>query len=114
MTTATNTPKFTRKKNLTISFFSAKEEGQSIFVKVAGEMQKSGYVPDGQKEDMIVCPAINLETGEEVNLIVSTVLNNIFTEMPDYVGKSFEIQNQGKGGRGATKYQKFGVWEIEA
>lgn len=77
-------------------------------------MQSSDYIPDGQKEEMIICPAINLETGEECNLIVGAILNKIFTTDSAYVGKSLEIQNQGKAGRGSTKYTKFGVWEIEA
>jgi hypothetical protein len=104
--------KFKRVKSHTIPFVSAQNEGDTIFVKITGEMQSSDYIPDGQKEEMIICPAINLETGEECNLIVGAIINKIFTATP-YVGKSWEIQNQGKAGRGSTKYTKFGVWEIE-
>ena len=106
--------KFKRVKSHTIPFVSAQNEGDSIFVKITGEMQRSDYIPDGQKEEMIICPAINLETGEECNLIVGTILNKIFTTAKSYVGKSWEIRNHGKGGRGSTKYTKLGVWEIEA
>ena len=106
--------KFKRVKSHTIPFLSAQNEGDSIFVKITGEMRSSDYIPDGQKEEMLICPAINLETGEECNLIVGAILNKIFTADTSYVGKSWEIQNQGKAGRGSTKYTKFGVWEIEA
>ena len=107
------TMKFKRVKSHTIPFISAQNEGDSIFVKITGEMQNSDYIPDGQKEEMIICPAINLETGEECNLIVGAVINKIFTADAAYVGKAWEIQNQGKAGRGTTKYTKFAVWEIE-
>lgn len=106
--------KFKRVKSHTIPFISAVNEGDSIFVKITEPMRASDYIPDGQKAEMIICPAINLETGEECNLIVGTVLNKIFTSTADYVGKAWEIQNQGKAGRGSTKYTKLGVWEIEA
>lgn len=107
------TMKFKRVKSHTIPFFSAQNEGDSVFVKITGEMRESDYIPDGQKEKMIICPAINLETGEECNLIVGTIINKVFTAAKAYVGKSWEIQNQGTAGRGSTKYTKFGVWEVE-
>jgi hypothetical protein len=92
---------FKRGKSHTIPFFSAQTEGESIYVKVTGEMRESDYIPDGQKDKMIIAPAIDLSTGEQVNLIVGAILNKIFTADKAYVGKSYEIQNQGSAGRGA-------------
>lgn len=105
--------KFVRKQNLTIPFFSAQKEGESIFVKLMGEIVSSGYVPDNQTEEMKVIPAINLETGEQVNLIVSTVIKSNLEAFGDFKGHCFEILNRGKKGRGASSYTDFGIWEIE-
>lgn len=107
--------KFERKKNLTVPFFSSQNENESIFVKITDGIINSSYIPPGQTELMKVAPAINLETGEEVNLIVGAVIERTLNEClnGDYINKAFEIINRGTHGRGAQKYTKFDIYEIE-
>ena len=88
-------------------------------------MKPSDYQPAkkrgrsvAEENQMIDVPAINLETGEEVNLICSSVLNIKLTEMvnagTDYVGVAFEIQSNGMKGRADQEYQDLSIWIIEA
>lgn len=120
-------PVFKRLKAVTIPFYGTShlKAGESIFVKLTGKMKPSDYQPAkkrgrsvAEENQMIDVPAINLETGEEVNLICSSVLNIKLTEMEnagtDYVGLAFEIQSNGMKGRADQEYQDLSIWIIEA
>lgn len=103
--------KFTRRKSVAVPLFKL-EPGQPIFVKVDGAMFLGKKV-DEKKEAATLLPVVDLETGEEGQIIVGAVLRELFLEQyPDdaYVGKGFEITVRKRADK---KYNTYDVFEID-
>ena len=82
----------------------------AVFVGKA--IQKAGDGKDMEPAKLVNC--VNLETGEEAQIIVPSVLNGIFEdEYPDqsYVNKGFQITKHAKAS--GKRYHAFSVAELE-
>ena len=71
-------------------------EHQPVYVKVTGPMfegKANPEKPDEKPADIVEC--INLQTGEESNMIIPAVLKSIWEESypsDSYVGKGFAVE----------------------
>lgn len=90
-----------------------------VYVKFTGPMFVGKAIEDSKdgkkKEPAIIAPVINLETGEEAQIVMNRVLNSTLKETyadDSYVGKSFEIMKKTK--REGKDYNDFALFEIEA
>ena len=116
-----NTPKavlaFKVTKNVTLPLLKMVEE-EPAFVKftsamfVGKEVKGSG---DGKRmEPAVLAHCINLETGENVQIIINAVVKeNLNESYPSdaYVGKCFQLVKHAK--REGKRYNDFSVSEIE-
>ncbi len=107
---------FKKVRNVTLPLLKLVENKPAYF-KPTGAMYL-GKAIDDKKEPATLLNGINLETGEECQIIVPTVLRGILTEEyadDAYVGKSFEIilhKHMDKTDPSKLKYNKFAVAEI--
>ena len=105
------------KQKLILPLLNAKMDvGDSIYIKATGKMyigKPQKDAKEGQKPaDMLPC--INLETGEEGEIIVAAIVKSVLDEkFPDgkYVGKGFGI-TKGDKPKG-KRYFQYMVDEIE-
>lgn len=108
--------KFKRKAAITLPTTSFKER-DILYCKVVAEIRTGKAIKRGSEdmEPAELMRIIDLETGEEVDLIVPAVLGAILSDMKeegkDYVGMAFEIQKQDAPGK---RYKKYSVYEIDA
>jgi len=113
--------KFTRKKLLTRPTLSIKKEGDEIFFRIERPMYegkpmkeklKEGEKP---KEPATLLDVINLETGEEMQLVVPAMLKSVLSEdyEGEYTGKCFHILNRGKKDSKSGGGQRFNDLLIE-
>jgi len=117
MTESTATPfKFTVKKHVTLPLFKW-ENNKPYYYRfdAAIEQGKPIKEKDGEskKEPAYLAPVTNLESGEQGEIILGTVLRGILDEdYPDasYVGKCFELVQKRITGK---NYNSYGVTEIE-
>lgn len=103
---------FKVKKHVTVPLLKM-VNNTPIYVKFQGEIFK-GKVVDDKKEAPTMANIINLQTGEEQQIILGTVLvGNLEEEYPNagYVGKSFELVKSAP--EGARKYSLYNITEIE-
>ena len=115
--------KYTKKKLLTRPVISMKSEGAECFIKIQspfheGKMREDDKAGDDKrKKSTLVLDVVNLETGEEAQLVAATMLVSTLTEeYPDdsYVGLCFHLVNTGKKeGAGGQRYNKMLIEEIE-
>lgn len=92
---------------------------QPIYVKITGPIflgKETKAASDSKKmEPAHLCNVINLETGEEQQIIVAKVLHSVLDEeYPEqsYIGKCFELT---KGAKGSGKsYNPYSVVELVA
>lgn len=112
-------PKFKTKKNLTKSLIKF-VEGVTVYVKIQGamfigkEMKGRASNTEAKKEPATLCDVVNLETGEEQQIILHAVVKSVFAdEYPNdsYIGKGFSLTKMGK--EPGKTYNKFKVEEIE-
>jgi len=89
-----------------------------VYIKITSEIfvgkaiKKAGDGKDMEAAKLVSC--INLETGEESQIIVPSVLNGILTDdYPDaaYIGKGFKLVKHAKGSGKA--YHAFSVAELD-
>lgn len=110
---------FKVKKNLTLPLIKLQLE-TPVFIKFLGEMfvgkdvQKAGEKK--KEEPAILANVINLETGEECQIIINSVVKGNLTDDEDYkdgkyVGKSFMLIKHDK--REGKRYNDFTIQEIE-
>lgn len=117
MTEATATPfKFTVKKHVTLPLFKW-ENNKPCYYRFDGPIEQGKpikeKVGETKKEPAYLAPVTNLETGEQGEIILGTVLRGIMDEdYPDaaYVGKCFELVQKRITGK---NYNSYGVTEIE-
>ena len=108
---------FKRKKNLTPPLLKF-AESEARYVKITAPMylgkemkEKAG---EKKREPAMLADVINLETGEEAQIICSAVVVSVLNEnYPNngYVGKGFAITKKGR--EPGKQYNKFSVEEIE-
>lgn len=111
---------FKTKRMVTLPTLSMKTAGSSYAVRILDAMRVSALkntkkVAGKEMEPATVCSAINLETGEQVNMILPAVVKGNLEEQYEddsYVGKCFLMTNNGK--REGKKYNDFSIIEIEA
>ena len=104
--------KFKTKKHVTLPLLKM-ENNKPIYIQFT-EAIFVGKVVDDKKEPPKMANVINLETGEECQIILGTVLeSNLRETYPDdsYVGKQFELVKSAP--EGARKYSLFNITEIE-
>ena len=89
-----------------------------VYVKLTGEMfvgkEVKGTGEKAKMEPAILCHCINLENGEQMQLIINAVVKaNLIEAYPEngYVGKSFELIKHTK--REGKQYNDFSIAEIE-
>jgi len=88
---------------------------KAIYVTIEGAMFKGREMPETKMEAATLCNCINLETGEQVQIIVSAVLESTFNEEYEdnsYVGKSFMIKKLPKA-KSDAKYFPYSLAEVE-
>lgn len=115
--------KINRLRRVTVPLLKQKDEVE-YFIKFIAPYEKASEIKrssrsdraerEGQKkEPPYLARVINLETGEEMDIIVNAVLKSTLDdEFPDngYVGKSFEIVRHSIAGR---DYKTYDVTEID-
>lgn len=88
-----------------------------IYVKILDPIFQGKKIENGASKDMeaaMLANVVNLETGENAQIIVPSVLQGIFKdeyEKDSYVGKNFQIIKHPKGS--GKRYHPFTVAEIE-
>lgn len=108
---------FKKIKNVTLPL-KKMAENVPVYVKITSAMF-SGKQIDDKKEAATLVNVVDLETGEECQIIVATVLKGILNdEYPNdsYVGKGFELimhKVYDKTDPNKLKYNKFTVAEVE-
>jgi len=113
--------KFTRKKLLTRPTLSLKKEGVEVYFKIEGlmytgkEMKEKLKEGEKPKEPATLLDIINLESGEQMQLVVPAMLKSVLHEdyENEYVGKCFYIKNMGKVDTKAGGGQRFNQLHIE-
>lgn len=106
-------PSFKRKEQLVFPLLKH-EPGKTIFVKFTSEPAPGKKIEE-DKDPAMVARVIDLETGEECEMLVASVLLGILTEkFPQGItGHSFEIEKSAEmSGKGKQKYYTFKLWEI--
>ena len=110
-------PLFKVKRNITLPLIKPAID-TPVYIKIASPMfvgkaiQKAGDGKNMEPATLVNC--VNLETGEEAQIIVPAVLKGIFEdEFPDeaYVGKAFQITKHAKVS--GKQYHNFSVAELE-
>ena len=113
MTTAKETPKFTRKEKLTVGFISMAHL-KVLYCKVLSPMVESEveFTNATEKTHPQVCMVVDLESGEESYLICSAIICSVFLKYGDsLVGHEFEIAQAPK--IEGKKYRSLDLYEIE-
>ncbi len=113
--TEANKIKFTRKAQLVFPLLKH-EPGKTLFVRFTSE-PAPGKKLEEDKEPALVARVINLETGEECEMLVASVLAGVLNERysKGVSGYSFEIEKSAEmSGKGKQKYYTFKIWEISA
>jgi hypothetical protein len=110
-------PKFKRVRQVTVGTLKLVND-QELFLKILTPMTTSAQVrknADGTLEKpATVVRALDLSTGEDVQVVVPTVLqSNLNTHFPNdsYVGKAFSITMHAQAT--GKRYRTVDVWEIE-
>jgi len=88
---------------------------KAIFVTIEEPMFKGREMPETKMDPATLCNCVNLETGEQVQIIVSAVLESTFNEEYEdnsYVGKSFMIKKLPKA-KSDAKYFPYSLAEVE-
>jgi len=114
-----NAPAFKRISRVTRSTMKLEPE-KSFYLKISSRINESASPgkknADGtERKRANVMFATNMITGEEVQIVVPTVLHsNLLTLYPDhsYVGRAFEITRHAPGN--GKDYSTFDVWEVDA
>lgn len=105
------------KKNITLPLIKPQID-KPVYIKVTSAIfvgkavNKAGDNKDMEPAKLVNC--VNLETGEEAQIIVPSVLNGIFSdEYPEdaYVGCGFQITKHAKAN--GKRYHQFSVAELE-
>lgn len=106
------------KKVVTVPVLSPQVD-KTNYLKITGKIYKGKELKGSEKtakmEPADLCPVINLETGEEMVLIVAAVVKGNFDEhypKDSYVDKSFSLTKMAK--REGKRYFDFKIMEIEA
>jgi hypothetical protein len=103
---------FKVKKHVTVPLLKI-QNNQPAYVKFTGAIF-TGKVVDDKKEAPQMADVINLETAQEMQIILGTVLvGNLRESYPDdaYVGKQFELVKSAP--EGTRKYSLYQITEIE-
>lgn len=110
-------PVFKVKRNITLPLIKPQLD-VPVYIKVTGPMFKGkkieGTGDKAKMEPAELLNCINLESGEEAQIIVPSVLKGIFNdEYPDdsYVNKGFMITKHPKAS--GKRYHPFSVAELE-
>lgn len=107
---------YTKEKNVTLPILK-KIDNEPFYVKISGAIfqgkpiKQNGETP---KNPANLVPVINLDTGEEMLVVINKVLGSIFEEnYPDneYISKCFEIEQYQVENK---EYKSFKVVEISA
>ena len=103
--------KFRRTKAVVTPILSLKGI-DTCFLRFDGEIYVGEKLPGDEpnKPPAHLAPVTNLETGEQMTLIVLAVLESVLSKAGNYVGKSYEI---GVSQRDGKKYKDVKMWEIE-
>lgn len=106
--------KFTRKQAITLPTLSHKK-AQTYYLHVIGEMYKGKQLPPKPGKDpeppADCLRVINMETGEEGEYLIPTLVKGKFEEIAPLVGRCFEITKLGR--RDGKRYDDYSVYEIE-
>lgn len=93
------------------------EKDVPVYVKIVGAMHAGKQIKGtGDKQSMepaTLCDVVNLESGEEMQLIVSTLVKSILDDNypgDTYVGKGFQITKHNK--REGKRYFDYSVDEV--
>lgn len=103
-----------RKRSVVLPTLSFKTR-QVAFVKVLGEMVRGDRI-EGEKdnkEPAMLAHVVDMQTGEEYNLICPTLLVSAWEKMEGgYVGKAFEVRVSAQPLPG-KRYKAVTVYEVE-
>lgn len=108
--------KFNVVKNVTLPLLKPNLD-VPVYVKVLEPVFQGKKIDKGAQKDMeaaMLANVVNLETGENMQMIVPNVLDGIFAEEYKenaYVGKCFSITKHPKAS--GKRYHPFSVMEIE-
>jgi hypothetical protein len=116
--------KFKTKKVLTRPTISLKSEGAECYVKIVSAMHVGREMKSDEKDDAgkkrepaTILEVINLETGEEAQVIAAAMIRSTLEEEypgESYVGKCFYIANRGKQeSKAGNRFNRLYVEEIE-
>lgn len=112
---STFTPKI--KRNITLPLIKPVID-QPVYIKVTGPMFEGkkieGTGDKAKMEPATLLNCVNLETGEDAQIIVPAVLKGIFEDEYDgdaYVGKGFAVTKHPKAS--GKRYHPFSVAELE-
>lgn len=90
------------------------EQFKPVYVKVTASIYEGKTIEGTKEKQADILPCVNLATGEEVHVLVPTVVKSVLEQTyrdSDYVGKGFEIvkgeQPEGK------RYFQYTVNELE-
>ncbi len=111
--TDTLTPKYTRRRSLSVPLMSLKHSPH-IHVKVVGEMRAEDMpgLTNAVDKQVTVVPVIDLDTGEDKILLCLAMLVSALRHVPDtYVGQCFEIQSNPPAP--GKNYNTVDVWLID-
>lgn len=87
------------------------EENKPIYVKPTGPLTKGKEVEGSDMEAPLLLNVVNLETGEEMQIVVGKVLEDILTDLDEgYIDKCFMI-TQGEQPEG-KRWRPYSVAEI--
>ncbi len=94
--------KFTRKEALTLQTISIKgmKKGDSLKLKAISEIRTVSDPKDGEKDHVLnVINAVQLETGEEGEVVLPFVVNKCLSRIKPLTGAMFEMVKGDKTGR---------------
>lgn len=107
-------PKFEREQQVTLPM-SNMQDGETKYYRIESEMVEGTPVlkADGTPGDKqaTTARATDLETGEQVQLIMQSVMESSLKRFGNYVGSCFEMTCKGK--RQGKRYKDFDIFKIK-
>lgn len=111
--------KFEVVKNVTLPILKL-EQGKTVYVKIEDYKERESVEVDKKTGEqstktILIADVVNLETGENMQIVVSSVLNSVLSREylnMDFIGRNFAITKGEKKGSGANAYFLYSVQEI--
>ncbi len=108
------------KKVLTLPVFSLKDAGTILAIKILSAMYEGKPITgeeDSKDKPATLCSVVNLETGEEGQIVVPAMIKSKLEEYGDgddgYIGRGFEVENLGKKKGKTRTYNDYRMVELD-